>query len=303
MVKFCTGCNNRQCFVFDSHSDTIICTECRLVYDFGNVPPDDGTEPVFDPVHETPESKFKNTYHRVAHLNERLSSAVLHDPLPPDAVMDLIRTEWLKLQETNYFVKLRAKQGLCKKSDIRNILGSLDLNPEARKKLVEARVSVDNPNPNPDTGFSILYLEKWKHLGSWLTGKEPPIYDYHQVNRVGHLLDRFSSIWNRYQHPNDKFERKYWVFKDRKHFPNFNFMFQRVHELLGPEYTKFNPEFPVPTNGQALKRLWRYWRFIAKKANVPFRGKDEGQGYNSKDYKQTTFNTTNGTIKLVTPSS
>lgn len=306
MVKYCIECGFRQCFVLHSHSDSFIpvvsCTKCGLVYESGDSPPDDGVEPKPDePSGDAdPGVDFKNTYHRVAHLNERLSSAVLNDPMPPTPVMDLIEAEWHKLQTTEYFIQLRAKQGICKKTDIKLVLGSLDdqdpitkawKNQAAHDILVTARTTISNPNPDPSIGFSILYLEKWKHLAAHLTKNTPPLYDYHQLQRVGTLINRFSGIWNRYQHPNDKFHRKNWVFRDRKHFPNFNFMFHRVHELLGPDYTRFNSEFPVPTNGQALKRLWRYWRFIAKKANVPFRGKDEGQGYNSIDYKQTTLET------------
>ena len=295
MVKFCGGCNNRQCFSSDNNTDPFIvtyrCLECGYVYDNGDSPPDDGLDGSLVPGDSGPRMPvppvFKNTYQRVAHLNERLSSAMLKEPLPPTAVIDLIHQQWMAIQETNFFVRLRATQGICKKSDIRLVLGSLDCSPVARARLVEARVTQIDPSPNPDTGFSILYLEKWKHLAHILTGKTPPLYSELQMVKVGSLLTKFSGVWNRYQHPADKQERKYWVFKERKHFPNFNFMFQRVHELLGKEYTKFNSEFPLPTNSQALKKLWTYWRFIAKKANVPFRGKDHGNGYTETEYKQT----------------
>lgn len=296
MVWICDNCTSKHCFIHDSHSDTYVCTNCGRSYDGLAPPTDDGTVP--ESV-VSAKREFKGSYRRVAHITERLKSSICEDPAVPPDVLELIREEWEKRQKLNYFARLRAAQKIVKKSDIRQILRSLDLRYLGHLDQVPFFSQILRLNPKSTLNFSTVFLERWKSIGSELTGTQPIIYSYSQAMKVGAMLTKISSIWDYWQPPSRKADGSFlsfWKFKDRKHIPNLNFLFQRVHELCGPEYRKFDTEFPIPTNPQALRRLWRYWKELARAANVPFRGVDRGQGFTEPVFKQlkiTNFNKLN----------
>lgn len=289
MVWVCDNCSGVHCFVHDSHSDTYICTRCGFCYESGLQPPDNGEQSAASALVNT--RSFKGSYRRGAHITERLKSAILQDPVVPEDVMDLIKQEWEHTQTKNYFAKLRAAQKLLRKSDIRQILRSLD------KRFKDLRQvpffeRIIKLNPKSTLNFSTVFLERWKSIAAELTQSSLPVYSPHQAIKVGSMLIKLSSVWDYWQPPSRRADgsfRQVWKFTERKHIPNLNFLFQRVHELLGPEYTVFNSEFPIPTNPQALRRLWRYWREMAKAVNVPLRGMDRGQGFKEPVFKQLTL--------------
>lgn len=289
MVWVCGNCRSEHCFTHDSHSDTFVCSSCGMSYDSMAPPVDNGKLP--DGVDPFAPVRFKGSYRRRAHITERIKSAICNDPRTPPDVMALIASEWEFRKDRNLFAKARADQKIVDKNDIRTVLRSLDEKyPDLTKVPYFERIL--QKNPKSTLNFSTVFLERWKAIASELTGQEPRLYTQYQGIKVGTLLLRFSGIWDLWQPPSRKRDGTYkdvWKFSERKHIPNLNFLFQRVHELLGPEYTKFNSEFPVPTNPQAKKKLWKYWKHLAKEADVPLRGEDRGQGFAEPEWKQLTL--------------
>lgn len=187
---------------------------------------------------------FKGTYARRAHLNERLSAVLLSDPELSGEVKQLLQIYWTKLCSRDYWTQLRFKQHLINKGDIRKLLRFIDSREMPRKK------------------YTIQYLEKWKSIREFLTGQKGLVYSPEQVSKVGSVFMKLSGIWDFWQPPAWKKERTVWKFKERKHFPNFNFIFRKIHSLLGEEYKKFNQDFPLPANLNSRKKLERYWQAI-----------------------------------------
>lgn len=246
------------------HSDGYVCGNCGITY--MAEPPRRVVQ-----VHvsaatiakQNPRPGFKGTYRRRAHINERLSSAHLVDPVICDEDLLTIKNTFLSETRRNWLFGLRYRSKLIGKRDIQTILRRID-------KKVKTPVK---------RNFCVKYLEKWKTLKHYLEGSEPLKYTYEQTGAVGAMFVKISNAWDDLQPPADKETRKSWKFSDRRHIPNFNFLFRRIHTLLGPEYKKFDKEFPVPRNEKAIKKLWVWWRAICEKANLPENEEDKGQGY------------------------
>ena len=314
------GGSNR--YSIDIHSDTVVCRDCGFDYG-GELPPErscsDDVPPLVYEVETTPELPpcgekctgqchrkagkirvvFKGTYRRRAHINERFCSSVLCDPIHPDALVE-IENEYREIQGKNYLFGLRAFSGQCNKLDIRIILRSLEKKGKTFTRYTKEK------EPYESTAWTTTFLERFKSIGKYLTSRDNyPLYNATDVAKVGVYLQKFSTIWDQWQPSGDREKRETWKFKERKHIPNLNFLYQRIHELLGPDYKKFNREFPVPVNSSAVKKLWTYWREIAKEANVPYRGQDFGQGFQEKQEKQTTldFLCKNGNTPTTTNTS
>ena len=281
-------------WLYDSHTDSYTCNTCGLCYE-RDLPPDPSNS--FDTLAGVGQllcrsdkqiitnSRFKNTYRRSAHLNERFCSSLCKDPIHPDA-METIRDRFLEFKEKDYFFRLRTENGRCTKGDVKKILRSLE---KGKNKKQFKRID-KSKQEYWSSSWTTTFLERFKSIGVFLTGKESyPMYTYHNVGKVGTYLTKFSFLWDHWQPTSTRDSRENWKFKNRKHIPNLNFLFQRIHELLGPEYSKYNREFPIPSNPVAVKRLWAYWREMCKAANVPFRGKDDGKGFKETKFIQPTL--------------
>jgi hypothetical protein len=249
----CVECSAIDKFEWDNENNKT-CTNCGLIYGRGNLLyPIEVDEPEPEPsetmdqeevLDEGKVRQFKGTYERRAHLNERLSAVLLSDPVLPDDVKELVRKYWDRLVRKDYWTQLRFKQNLINKRDIRKLLRFID------------------EKENPEKKLTIQYLERWKSIREFLTGEKGVTYSVDQVSRVGSVFLRISGIWDFWQPSSWKKERTVWRFKDRKNFPNFNFVFHKIHSLLGPEYKKFNNDFPLPANPTSRKKLEKYWGTI-----------------------------------------
>lgn len=276
-VEFCENCDkdirHGVYFVFDSRSDDHICTNCGNVYRNEGAPRRliryssrgvvlDNATPGTIPAHGS-----KNTYNRRAHINERLSSANIMDPIISTEDFAQIKKEFERFLRTNWFFRQRAERRRLDKRDVQSILRSIDKRAEKRS-------------------FCVQYLEKWKSILADLLHFEPEKYSYDETGVVGAYFQMISNAWNTMQPPHDKQARGTWKFKERRHCPNFNFLFQRIHCLIGSDMPKrYDKEFPIPKNPKAVERLWRWWEAIAAHLNLPFNEKNVGQGYSKQKAK------------------
>jgi hypothetical protein len=263
--RSCTETDYRN-LVVDTQSNDIICTSCGAVQpmdvnDVYNLAQRYASNYAND---NTGLPSFKDSYVRFVHFVERCSAHDREDPLEVEGDdMDLIREKHVEFMEKSYFYKLRAEQGLLDKKDIQQLLRFIDgTKPRGKKwravaKSSKEKLKIKKEKPKPKK-YSRTYLEKWNSLVNELTGKELEAYSDLEVVRVTDLLNKFSDLWDEWQPPRDKKDRNTWKYKNRKHFPNLDFAFQQVHNMLG--LSKYNKHFPMPTTPAAMKKLKLYWR-------------------------------------------
>lgn len=188
---------------------------------------------------------FKHQYRRQSHVVERLSAATLREPVIP--------------AEHQQHIRAAAVGKPCDtKSDIQSILRSLDHAEEPVMTLKRCRVDGLVGHVEVPVKWTAMYLERWKSIRAMLRAgeHEESILANEIVVDVASLFMRFSRLWDRWQPPQFKYERERWRFPERKHFPNFNFMFRVCFELLRLEYDP--QEWPIPTKHKCLQRLEFY---------------------------------------------
>lgn len=195
-------------------------------------------------------------YTRRAHLMERVASATLQDPTVPEEDNGLIYEQYLVSSRRNWFTNARLRAGYIRKPDIQHVLRSLD-------------------HQHATSRFTIGYLEKWKSIKYMIlerqkicTPADAPKYSLDLVVNVCLIFLRFSALWDRWNPSSRKEDRENrWKFKDRKHFPNFNFMFRLIHRILGVK--QFDADFPLPKTPTSLKNCRKYAAAMCRELNVP----------------------------------
>lgn len=172
----------------------------------------------------------RNTYLRKAHIVERLNLAMCREPRIPNDRCALIYRFW----------RGSGADLPQSKADVRQLLRSLD------KKRV-------------DTTFPYCqkYLEKWKSIRKFIYELEGvPLNDVPSIDvlcRIGTVFDRMSKVWSTWQ-PRNK-PREQWKFPERKHFPSFNLVIVRIHQLLDLPYDE--NDWPLP-GVECIKKVTKY---------------------------------------------
>ena len=269
-------CKNVECeeeninnLVNDRETGDVICTACGFVQDIGI---EDvislarhGAGVTFDRS-VVPGHNFKDTYIRFVHFMERFAAHEREDPIVPEVDMDIIRANHQKLMERSYFYRERVRQGIIDKKDIQQLLRFIDGTYKKKKtwrsvsKLAKEKLEIKKKKPSPKV-FSRAYLERWNSIILDLTGVEFELYHPQVFPKMVGIMEKFSDLWDAWQDPKGKFdpEKKSWRYKKRKHFPNINFILQKVHSVLNvPQH--YNKHFPLPTTEGSIKNLKMYWK-------------------------------------------
>jgi len=203
------------------------------------------------------DKKFKGSYNRRAHINERLYAHCLREPAVPAEHHCIIQEYMDHYIRANCGAALAAGGFTPSKRDIQRILRSLD---KSKK--------------HPEIKWCKKYLERWKSIAEFYVNPDyvfsaemptvQPSYNSTELAYVGQLFMAFSNLWDRWQPPSQKFDRSNWRWPDRKHFPNFNYMFRKIHALLG--YTHHDPYFPLPVSSTA--KLDIYYNAMCKELGI-----------------------------------
>jgi hypothetical protein len=270
-------CKNQTCtendihnLVNDRENGDIICTSCGVVqdmslddvYSLGSHGAGHGVS-----LSVVPGYNFKDSYVRFVHFMERFAAHDRADPIVPEADMDIIRAHHTKFMEKDYFYRERVNKGIINKKDIQKLLRFIDGNQRQKSWRGVSKISkgkLNDKKKNAKMAFSRLYLERWTSIIADLTGIENEQYDPVEMTRIMYFMEMFSNLWNSWQPPRHKFdpEKKNWRYKHRKHFPNINFVFQKVHQMLNLQ--RFNKDFPLPTTTNSMKQLKVYWKDMCK---------------------------------------
>lgn len=174
-----------------------------------------------------------STYQRRAHITERLSQSLCKEPLIQKSHKELILQAGFKIAQKDPEFKTRVLTRSIKKRDIQKILRALN-----RKEGTKT--------------FTTRYLEKWKSIRSFLLNEEPPKLPQNKIIRLGYRMQQFSNLWDRKKQDGE--------FQERKHFPNFNFMFTKLASLDDIQIPI--DEFPLPSP-QCQQRLEKYFINLA----------------------------------------
>jgi len=204
----------------------------------------------------------RNTYDREAHLNERIRQHCIKEPNISRHDMAIIRDFW----------SIDWKRTIICNSDFLEYAKSL------RKENIQAFLRALDEKLNPTTGrrkpyqkaFCAKYLEKWKRLKKEFVSIELGNVEYkiqtwspEEINRVVDVFLKFSMVWNILQPPQMKYKKKEnWLFPDRKHFPNFNFMIRKCCEIIGLYFDPF--DWPIPKSSKCINNLNLYFSVMCK---------------------------------------
>lgn len=254
----CQQCSNNDIrnFQYFPNEDWYVCMECGLVCtDLCDAQVVEEYCKLVVPQGKKP---FQNSFNRRVHIMERISATQRKDPeiCQEDALQLQIYHELY--QERDYFYRERAKAKCLNKKDIQKLLRFVDkLEKENGKKWCK------------------LYLEKWNSILEILEGIQLPTYSYEEIARIVSLLLRFSNLWDIWQPPTDRETRERWKYKDRKHFINYNFAFQKMHKLLNIKGK--NMLYPKPTTIASLKKLEKYWQDMCMELGLPVDVTKQGQ--------------------------
>jgi len=202
-------------------------------------------------------AKFRGSYNRRAHINERMYAHCLREPLICRHDSDIIQTklEHHMFNNTGYTL---SNATMPTKRDIQHVLRS-----------------IDKQNLHPQTKWCKKYLERWKSIAEVFMNPQhvdyperPTVqitYTPQELSMVGQLFIAFSNVWDRWQPPRMKYNRSTWKFPDRKHFPNFNYIFCKIHDLIG--CSEHNVYFPVPHS--ADRKLSVFFDSMCKELGIP----------------------------------
>jgi hypothetical protein len=150
-----------------------------------------------------------------------------------------------------------------KDSDLAEIKSQYaDSNPPADAKLTKRdiqRILRSLNAKHKSKRYTTCYLEKWRSIRAFLTGEEETEEDVGIV-RLGYIFKAFSDKW-------DEMTMEEGRFPERRHFPNFNFMFNQIIRLPGIK-VKVNPSnFPMPSR-KCSERLMPYFLAMALELNI-----------------------------------
>lgn len=239
----CGGCNihyDRERFDMDS----IKCHDCGTI--LPHLVLSDLPIPTF-------ERDYVGGYKRIVHITERCSA---HNMVEPTIPMEDCKVIFqyhpelldLDLEYRAHYWSYRGKAFV--KKDIQRLL-----------RFIDSHDGV-HPHYHPTKKFCRLYLEKWKSISYQLVSlsgrkKQVHLYSPDELAQVRAIAKRLSNTWDRMQNPayRTKEERQAnWVFPERKHFPNINFVMQQIHKVLGLEH--MNEDFPLPATWRKLLKYW-----------------------------------------------
>jgi len=265
MPFICPNCGNsdenhflRQDPPRDDYYVCTVCGECDLDLDFADYNGTWVSEVVASGSVGTEENsgnqkptsrKMANdgvsTYHRRAHLMERLSQALCREPQIEDKDLQTIREiyEGWKQFDPNFSERVRKEEEHLSKKDVQRILRFLN----AKEK---------------NTKWTTKYLEKWKSVSRDLYNLEHhKDFDLgiseNDVIKIGSKFIRFSNLWDEYKKSN--------CFPERKHFPNYNFILTLIaNDLCNIQLNPY--EFPLPSL-KCQARLIKYYLRLAQDLN------------------------------------
>lgn len=189
------------------------------------------------PVSVVEERRKESTYQRKAHLMERLSQSLCREPLISDEHLKLIQHQFENLCQGDKKFRKAYEENRLSKRHVQRILRSL--NQEHNTKL-----------------FTTRYLEKWQSIKQFLNKKQSSSFTELQAIKLGTKFNLFSKRW-------DELKRS-GLFPERKHFPNFNYMFVQIANLFN---LPINAEdFPQPSV-KCQQKLKPYFEYLAKDLN------------------------------------
>ena len=214
--------------------------------------------------------RTNSKYVRRVHITERLRFGSRMDKLLPDEDSAILREFHLLFEQRDFFYYCRSQAKQLLKRDIQKLLRFIDVELWRKEKKAE----------NPDHQFTPeekrmsmkhwckKYLEQWNYIACYLTGTEYPVYSRKEAEQVGAMMVLLSNIWDQWQPPDTPKDQRNDIFRftDRKHFPNFNFVFQKINDLLGLSH--MNTYFPIPTTKASLKKLKVFWNQLAAELEI-----------------------------------
>lgn len=158
---------------------------------------------------------YKNSYMCWVHLVERVSAHIREDPKVDSTDMDTILHWHEKLFQANPFYRQLILCGRAGKTEIQQLLRFVD-KKEGTKY------------------YCRKYLERWNSLVAFVFKISLPTYTDKEAAHVLGLFNKFSQLWDTWQ-PKDEHgqlikEKAY--FPNRDHFPNLNYAFQQIHNIL-----------------------------------------------------------------------
>lgn len=198
-----------------------------------------------------------SSYHRRAHLMERLSQSLCREPEIEDRDKQSIQEiyDGWKNYEQKFAERVRNLQEKLHKRDIQRILRFLN-------------------NKEQTIKWTTKYLEKWKSISRFLYKYEhnqdyvgPLQISENNVIKIGSKFLRFSNLWDLLKQEGQ--------FPERKHFPNYNFIITLIAKdlcniELDPE------EFPLPST-KCQQKLIKYYLRLAQDLN--FLSEETKQNY------------------------
>jgi hypothetical protein len=205
------------------------------------------------PVSVVQERRKESSYQRKAHLMERLSQSLCREPLISDEHLNLIQHQFDNLCKRDKKFRKTYEENCLSKRHVQRILRSL--NEEHNTKI-----------------FTTRYLEKWQSIKQFLyknkktennstdqnnmTPSSSSSFKELQAIKLGTKFNLFSNRW-------DELKRM-GMFPERKHFPNFNFMFVQIANLFKIPINV--DDFPQPSL-KCQQKLKPYFEYLAKDLN------------------------------------
>lgn len=244
-----------------------VCSACG--FDYGHINPFLKEQVESLPTFSTEEIFGKrSTYKRKSHFVERSSNHLVKDPIIPEDDLTSILCETRSVHP-EYFNSGASQRPLITKQQIQQILKSLD------KKLTLH---------NEPERYRHLYLEKHKQIQKAIYGESsdfmidcsdtPQLYKKmplkyltpHQIMETGSVFSVYSGIWDSWKLETPP------KFPERKRFPNFNYTFVRIFELLQLEdgVDVDFAEFPIPRDITKNKEYVDALEQEAKKLKIFF---------------------------------
>jgi len=240
-------------------SDNVVCHSCGEVFDSAKWIYLDKKIEISE--HDAFVQKRRNSYVREAHLNERIRQFLCIEPKIKSGDVEIIKQyfkeHWTKTIIHRFFTNFNEIDYIekLKKQHIRSILRNLD------KYRWENKIETEETRRK---FFCSKYLEKWKKIKKIIFFDSKNM-EYDQNQKESYWTDKereqvidlfltFSTFWDLGQPPSMKFKRQeFWIFYERKHFPNFNFIIRKCCEILNIYYDK--DDFPIPADGKCLNNL------------------------------------------------
>lgn len=257
-LPICGHCGSINAFIYengDADLGDMVCTHCAMSVAQSDLQYTKSDKQI--PIHDHYVQNFRYSYAREAHIHERVRQHLCQEPeIARDHIVvlrDYYENKYLpkfcflkQITEDQKRNAIISRGKSLSKDDIRYILRSID--KENKKD------GATDAYP-----FCTKYLEKWKKIKKILTNESLPQYTSQELNTIVDLFLKFSATWNEMQPPQMKHKKEEsWLFTERKHFPNFNFIWRKCCEI---KKIPFDPlEWPIPKSSKCLNRLQEYYK-------------------------------------------